>query len=61
MELTDRLVSIETVAEALAISKRSAYRVVSDDHAIPFVKVRGSLRVRLSDLNAYIAQSGAAA
>ena len=55
MELTDRLVSLETVAEALAVSKRSAYRIVSEDRVIPSVRVRGSLRVRLSDLEAFIA------
>jgi excisionase family DNA binding protein len=54
LELHDRLVPIETAAEILAVSKQTVFRML-DDGLLHSVKIRGSRRVRVSDLNALIA------
>lgn len=54
MEPTDRLVDISTVADTLAVSRRSAYRLI-EDGILPGVRLRERvLRVRLSDLERFV-------
>ena len=55
----DRLLTVSDVGEALSVSRRTAYRLLQEDRVIPSVRVRGSVRVRLSDLNTYIQSLGA--
>ncbi len=45
----------DEVAAWLQISRRSAYRLCSEGHFIA-MKVRGSLRIRMDSVEAYIAR-----
>jgi excisionase family DNA binding protein len=54
-ELVDRLLSPEDVADVLGISRRTVYRLIKEDQVLPAARIRGSIRVRISDLNQYVA------
>lgn len=49
----DRLLRIEEAADILAVSRRQMYRLLEDGLLRP-VRLRGSVRLRLSDIEALI-------
>ena len=53
IEKKDRVLRPDQVAEILKVSRRTVYRLVSEGELEAF-RVRGSLRVRQSDVDRYI-------
>jgi len=51
---TDRLVSVEAVAERLSVCRRQIYRLWARGEIPPPVKVGGATRWPESEVNAYI-------
>jgi len=58
VEFPDRLLRVDKVAEILAISVRSVWRMASDGSLPVPVKVGGSTRWRESELKGYLAGLG---
>ena len=55
-DLTDRLLTVNDVAEYLSTHRAWVYRAMRDG-TLPFVMVGTRRRVRLSDLQAYLADA----
>lgn len=53
---TNELITLPELAEILRISKNTAYRMV-EKRELAFYKVRGTLRFRKSDVEAYLKQA----
>lgn len=54
IDAEDRLLRVGEAADRLAVAPRTVRRMI-DDNELPAVRIRGSVRLRASDLDALIA------
>ena len=57
IDAQDHLLRVGEAADRLAVAPRTIRRMI-DDRELPVVRIRGSVRLRASDLDALIAGAG---